>query len=155
MSNRDDARVPAAEALRPALRRAREEGARILAEARADYPDNPDFVAAQRLAPYPQVPDTFTHERIAAALVAARREERERCARAIEARACQLRDHGPATPEGLLTALAGAQVGALLDAAISLRGGAARPGPREGGHHFQEEDGYPGSLLAGSEGDAP
>lgn len=54
-------------------------------------------------------------------IAAALREEREACARRIEARACHIRDHGPTTPEGLLTSLAGAQVGALLDAAASLR----------------------------------
>ena len=50
------------------------------------------------------------------------REERELCARHIEARAIELRDHGPKSAEGLLTGIAGAQVGALMDAAASLRG---------------------------------
>jgi len=57
----------------------------------------------------------------------ARRDERERCARHIEARAVALRDHGPTTPEGVLTGIAGAQVGALLDAAASLRTGRGDP----------------------------
>jgi hypothetical protein len=61
------------------------------------------------------------------ALRRARREERELCARHIEARAIYLRDHGPTSPDGLLTALAGAQVGALLDAAASLRTGRGFP----------------------------
>ena len=30
---------------------------------------------------------------------------------------------------------------------------AARTGPWEGGHHFQEEDGYPGSLLPQKRGE--
>jgi len=50
-------------------------------------------------------------------------DERERCARHIEARAVAIRDHGPTTADGLLTGIAGAQVGALLDAAASLRTG--------------------------------
>ena len=37
-----------------------------------------------------------TREKMAAA---ARREERERCARHVEARAIAIRDHGPVTPE--------------------------------------------------------
>jgi len=74
------------------------------------------------------------------------RGEREACARDIEALAVAIRDNGPTTPEGLLTAIAGAQVGALLDAAASLRL-TRDPSPWAGGHHFQEEDGYPGSLL--------
>ena len=97
------------------VERAREEGARILAEA------TDDFVAAQRLAPYPKTPDVFTHERIGGAIDAARREEREACARHVEALAVAIRDHGPTTAEGLLTAAGGAMVGALLDAAASLR----------------------------------
>ena len=64
-------------------------------------------------------------------LAAAVRLERERCARHIEARAIALRDHGPVTPGGLLTALAGAQVGALLDAAASLRNAARDAAIRE------------------------
>jgi len=52
-----------------------------------------------------------------------RDEAREACARHIEALAVALRDHGSKTPEGLLTGIAGAQVGALLDAAASLRTG--------------------------------
>jgi len=56
-------------------------------------------------------------------IAAALRDERERCARHIEARAVALRDNGPTTPEGVLTGIAGAQVGALLDAAASLRTG--------------------------------
>ena len=55
-------------------------------------------------------------------VTAAAIEERERCARHIEALAVALRDHGPTTSEGLLTSLAGAMVGALFDAAASLRG---------------------------------
>jgi hypothetical protein len=50
-------------------------------------------------------------------------EERERCARHIESLAVAIRDGGPTTAEGLLTAIAGAQVGVLLDAAASLRKG--------------------------------
>lgn len=56
-------------------------------------------------------------------LLQERDDARELCARHIEARACHIRDHGPTSPEGLLTALAGAQVGALLDAASLLRNG--------------------------------
>ena len=58
------------------------------------------------------------------------RDERERCARHIEALAVAIRDHGPKTPEGLLTGIAGAQVGVLLDAAASLR--LTRTGPSWG-----------------------
>lgn len=79
---------------------------------------------------------------LVAALAAARSEERECCARAIEARAYQLRDHGPTSPEGLLTALAGAQVGALLDAASLLRNGgveAARDPSRREGPRLEEQ----------------
>jgi uncharacterized membrane protein YqiK len=47
--------------------------------------------------------------------------ERELCARHIEALAIAIRDNGPKSAEGLLTATAGAQVGALFDAAASLR----------------------------------
>ena len=55
------------------------------------------------------------------ALSRARRDERERCARHIEAIACHIRDTGPTTAEGLLESLAGTAVGVLLDAAASLR----------------------------------
>jgi hypothetical protein len=62
---------------------------------------------------------------IAAALAAAGRasaeEMRERCAQHIEALAIAIRDNGPKSAEGLLTAIAGAQVGVLFDAADSLR----------------------------------
>jgi hypothetical protein len=60
----------------------------------------------------------FTLNRFRAAGV---QEERERCAKHIEALAINIRDNGPKSAEGLLTAIAGAHVGALLDAAISLR----------------------------------
>lgn len=46
---------------------------------------------------------------------------REQAAKLIEARAIAIRDNGPKSSEGLLTALAGAQVGALLDAAAAVR----------------------------------
>jgi len=47
--------------------------------------------------------------------------ERELCARHIEALACHIRDHGTVSHDGPFVSLAGAIVGALLDAAASLR----------------------------------
>ena len=119
------------------------------------------------------------------AATAACREERERCARHIEAHAIALRDHGPTTAEGVLTAIAGAQVGALLDAAADVRAGrwgdyedagslvrlnerqssnaaagvirgdgtdtpaakSSEPAPSRQWGDYEEEDGYPGSLV--------
>ncbi len=49
------------------------------------------------------------------------REGRLTCVQHLEALAINIRDNGPKNAEGLLTAIAGAHVGALLDAAISLR----------------------------------
>ena len=56
----------------------RENGARILAQAEQDYPNDEEYayVAGQRLAPWPHTPDTFTAERIAGALIAARAQGR-------------------------------------------------------------------------------
>ena len=64
--------------------------------------------------------------RLLSTRITARQGERELCAREIEARACRIRDHGQKTPEGLLTAMAGAQLDALLDAAAALRNGDTR-----------------------------
>lgn len=47
-------------------------------------------------------------------------------AKRIEELAIHIRDNGPKSAEGLLTAMAGAHVEALLDAAVSLRLIAAR-----------------------------
>jgi len=71
-------------------------------------------------------------------------EGREHCARHFEALAVAIRDHGPKTAEGVLTAMAGAHFGALLDAAAAARAG--YPGSLQWGD-YEEEDGYPGSLL--------
>jgi hypothetical protein len=61
-------------------------------------------------------------DRIPGSIISAhRREERELCARQVEALAIAIRDNGPKSAEGLLTAVAGAQVGVLFDAADSLR----------------------------------
>ena len=41
----------------------------------------------------------------------------------------------------------------VIDAVGNIAREAARTGPWEGGHHFQEEDGYPGSLLPPKRGE--
>jgi len=63
----------------------------------------------------------------------------DHCARHFEALAVAIRDHGPQTAEGVLTAMAGAHFGALMEAAAVIRAG-------QWGD-YEEEDGYPGSLL--------
>jgi hypothetical protein len=103
-------------------------------------PSKEALATAQEIVDQFPVPEEFDAkqcliEEVAEALdrfrAAGVREERERCARHIEALAIAIRDNGPKSAEGLLTATAGAQVGVLFDAAVAIRALAARDEVRE------------------------